>query len=341
MRSLFPILESTVYLNTAYVGPISKELFNYRKKIDNQFLNNGDKFKMDSLEKINLYSKTISTFINAKQENTFFTVNFSTGFRYILDLIPKNSLILTMKDDYDSLLDGLRERDFKVDYVDMTTNFEIEIEKQLKKKSYAVLALSVVQFLSGIKIDFEKLQNIKNANPNLLIIGDTTQFVGSDFFDFNSSPFDVVVGSGYKWLLAGFGNAYISVTDNFFDKTNSSKELLHKKVYSGHVNYLGAASLNFSIKFLQKNNFNLLIKKKKKLSGFLRNELDKLGLIQPIVKERNLHSDIFNIPANKKTYEELLKNRIRCALRGNGVRVSVHFYNNKDDVEKLIKFFKN
>ena len=141
--------------------------------------------------------------------------------------------------------------------------------------------------------------------------------------------------------MAGFGNAYISVTDNFFDKTNSSKELLHKKVYSGHVNYLGAASLDFAIKFLQNNNFNLLIKKKKKLSGFLRNELDKLGLIQPIVKERNLHSDIFNIPANKKTYEELLKNRIRCALRGNGVRVSVHFYNNKDDVEKLIKFFKN
>jgi len=295
---------------------------------------------MDSLEKINLYSKTISTFINSKQENTFFTVNFSTGFRYILDLIPKNSLILTIKNDYDSLLDGLRERDFTVDYIDMSTNFEIEIEKQLKKKSYDVLALSVVQFLSGIKIDFEKLQNIKSENPNLLIIGDTTQFVGSDYFDFNSSPFDVVVGSGYKWLLAGFGNAYISVTDNFFNKTNSSKELLHKKVYSGHVNYLGAASLNFSIKFLQKNNFNLLIKKKKKLSGFLRNELDKLGLIQPIVKERNLHSDIFNIPANKKTYEELLKNRIRCALRGNGVRVSVHFYNNKDDVEKLINFFK-
>ena len=52
MRSLFPVLNSSVYLNTAYVGLMSKELFSYRKKIDSDFLNDGDKFKIDSLEKI-------------------------------------------------------------------------------------------------------------------------------------------------------------------------------------------------------------------------------------------------------------------------------------------------
>ena len=57
MRYLFPVLESSVYLNTAYVGPMSNELYNYRKKIDKQFLNNGDKFKIDSLEKISFYKK--------------------------------------------------------------------------------------------------------------------------------------------------------------------------------------------------------------------------------------------------------------------------------------------
>tara|TARA_S200000501_G_scaffold129433_2_gene122308 strand:+ start:13626 stop:14651 length:1026 start_codon:yes stop_codon:yes gene_type:complete len=341
MRYLFPVLESSVYLNTAYVGPMSNELYNYRKKIDKQFLNNGDKFKIDSLEKISFYKKTISSFINSKKENTFFTVNFSTGFRYILDLIPSGAAILTIKNDYDSLLSALQERDFKVDYIEISPDYENEIEKQLKKKPYLVLTLSVVQFLSGIKIDFEKLNEIKKNNPNLIIIGDTTQFVGSDIFDFNNSPFDVVVGSGYKWLLAGFGNAYISVSDDFIAKTNSSTNLIFDKVYSGHINYLGASSLNFSIKFLQDNDFKTLIQKKKKLSLLLRDELDNLGLIPPIVKKRKSHSGIFNIPGKKNLHKKLMKNGIRCSLRGDGVRVSVHFYNNNSDIKKLIKVLKN
>mgnify|MGYP001341779339 FL=1 len=341
MRYLFPVLESSVYLNTAYVGPMSNALYNYRKKIDKQFLNSGDKFKIDSLEKISFYKKTISSFINSKSENTFFTINFSTGFRYILDLIPSGAAILTIKNDYDSLLSALNERDFKIDYVEISPDYENEIEKQLKKKPYLVLTLSVVQFLSGIKIDFEKLNEIKKNNPNLIIIGDTTQFVGSEIFDFNNSPFDVVVGSGYKWLLAGFGNAYFSVSDDFIAKTNSSTNLIFDKVYSGHINYLGASSLNFSIKFLQDNDFKTLIQKKKKLSLLLRDELDNLGLIAPIVKKRKSHSGIFNIPGNKNLHKKLMKNGIRCSLRGDGVRVSVHFYNNSSDIKKLIKVLKN
>ena len=341
MRTLFPVLNSSIYFNTAYVGLMSKELFRYRKKIDSHFLNDGDRFKIDSLKKINTYRKTISSFINSKLENTFFTVNFSTGFRYVLDMIPNNASVLTIKDDYDSLINGLKERDFEIDYIDICSDFEIEIEKQLKKKSYLVLALSVVQFLSGIKIDFEKLNEIKTKNPNLIIIGDTTQFVGSDFFDFDNSPFDVVVGSGYKWLLAGFGNAYISFSNNFFLKTNSSAELIYEKVYSGHINYIGAASLNFAINFLQENNFNSLIKRKKKLSALLRDKLDELGLIDPLVKKRKSHSSIYNIPGKQNLYKKLTEKGIRCALRGEGIRVSVHFYNDISDIEKLIKVLKN
>ena len=68
MRSLFPVLESSVYLNTAYVGPMSNELYNYRKKIDKQFLNNGDKFKIDSLEKISVYKKLTIALISTGDE---------------------------------------------------------------------------------------------------------------------------------------------------------------------------------------------------------------------------------------------------------------------------------
>ena len=54
------------------------------------------------------------------------------------------------------------------------------------------------------------------------MIGDGTQFLGAHAFHFNTSPFDVLAASGYKWLLAGFGNGVSEPV--FVEKNVSSKE---------------------------------------------------------------------------------------------------------------------
>ncbi len=340
IRSLFPVLNSCTYLNTPYVGLMSTQLFEFRNSLEKEYLREGDEFKIDSSQRIDDFRATISSFINSTKTNTFITSNFSTGYRYILDLISKGSRVLTLENDYNSLLEGLVERDFLVDYVPITSDFELQIEKQLDKKEYSVLALSVLQFLSGIKVDFNILKRIKQKHPTLIIIGDSTQFMGSDFFDFNHSPFDVIIGSGYKWLLAGFGNAYISVSEHFLNQTKCSSQIIYEKVYAGHINFLGSASLDFSIKFLQNNDFNNLIKIKNRLATLLREELKELNLLDPIVEKRTDHSSIFTILGDKNLYYNLLSNGIRCSLRGKGVRVAVHFYNIESEIENLIKVLK-
>ena len=340
IRSLFPVLNSCTYLNTAYVGLLSTQLFEFRNKLEKEYLTEGDKFKIDNHERINDFRETISRFINSSKENTFFTSNFSNGFRYVLDLLPKESKILALENDYNSLIEGLNERDFLVDYIPITSDFEVQIEKKLYKNEYGVLAISLVQFLSGIKVDFSALRKIKEKHPKLIIIGDSTQFIGSDFFDFNNSPFDVVIGSGYKWMLAGFGNAYMAVSHNFFKQTKSSSKDIYKKVYTGHINFLGSASLDFAIKFLQNNDFNNLIKIKKELGCFLREELKVLNLLDQVVKKREDHSSIYTIPGDQILYKTLQNKGVRCALRGGGVRVDIHFYNEEFEINKLIKILK-
>ena len=340
IRSLFPVLNSCTYLNTAYVGPMSIQLFEYRNKLEKEYLREGDEFKIDSIQRIDDFRETISSFINSPKKNTFITSNFSTGYRYVLDLIPKEFRVLTLKNDYNSLLEGLAERDFLVDYVPITSDFEFQIEKQLDKKVYSVLAISVVQFLSGIKVNFKTLKRIKQKHPTLIIIGDSTQFIGSDFFDFNHSPFDVIIGSGYKWLLAGFGNAYISVSDHFLNQTKCSSQIIYDKVYAGHINFLGSASLDFAIKFLQNNDFNNLIKIKNHLGTLLSEGLKELNLLDPIVEKRADHSSIFTISGDQNLYDKLQSIGIRCALRGKGVRVAVHFYNQEFEIDTLIKVLK-
>ena len=57
IREDFPILNSSLYFNTAYVGLMSKSLFNYRNKIELEYLHTGDKFKIDANDKINSIQK--------------------------------------------------------------------------------------------------------------------------------------------------------------------------------------------------------------------------------------------------------------------------------------------
>ena len=67
LRSYFPVLNSCAYFNTAYVGPMSIQLFEFRNKLEKEYLNDGDKFKIDNIERIDDFRETISGFINSKK----------------------------------------------------------------------------------------------------------------------------------------------------------------------------------------------------------------------------------------------------------------------------------
>jgi cysteine desulfurase/selenocysteine lyase len=50
---------------------------------------------------------------------------------------------------------------------------------------------------------------------------------------------------------------------------------------------------------------------------------------------------IFNIPGNESLYHKLQENKIHCALRGNGIRISFHYYNQMGELDTLIKVLEN
>ena len=49
---------------------------------------------------------------------------------------------------------------------------------------------------------------------------------------------------------------------------------------------------------------------------------------------------IFILEGKENLYEELLNQNIQCVKRGKGVRVSFHYYNTEEDLDKLISALK-
>ena len=335
----FPALKSCTYFNTAYVGLMSQSLYDFRTDFEQNYLLNGDQYIIEAYEQLDITHATIAQFVGSKKEQTYFVSNFSVGVRYVLDTLKKGSNILCIKDDYHSLIDATVERDFNLFYLTMEERLEDKIDHALAQNKFDVFVISIVQYTNGLKIDFDFLDNLRNQYPKLLIIGDATQFIGTDHFDFSTSPFDAVVCSGYKWLLAGFGNGFVTLSDRFFELTDTKEETFYQKVFSGHFNILGAASLVFAINYLTAHDFGQLVKKNKILSNKLRKELLNLGWI-PKFHQRTSQSSILSIASEEKVLKSLEAFNVRAAYRGKYLRFSIHFYNTKKEIDQLINIIK-
>lgn len=336
----FLALKSSTYLNTAYVGLMSRSLYDFRSNFEKDYLLNGDKYKIDAYERLDQTHATISSFIGSKKEQTFFVSNFSVGIRFVLDCIPKGSNVLYLKDDYHSLVDALEERELNHFCLTTEEYLEEKIEHTLSQSNFHLLVISVVQFTNGLKIDFNFLHQLKEKYPQLLIIGDATQHIGSDLFDFKKSAFDAIVCSGYKWLLGGFGNGFIALSDDFFLQTRLSNEDFRQKIFSGHFNILGAASLVFALDYLKNHDFEKLVERNKLLSQKLREELIKIGCIPEYNKRKN-QSSIVSIVAQESLLKLLENNGVRASYRGKYLRFSIHFYNSIKEIDKLISIMKH
>jgi cysteine desulfurase/selenocysteine lyase len=336
----YPLLKKCTYLNTAYVGLMSNELIHFRSKCDQNFLNFGDQFRSENDNKINTSRELIGDFFGSNISQTFTVSNFSSAIRFALSFIPKNFNFLVLEEDYPSLTDAVEESGFNLNKIPITSNLENDIYNALLEDDIDVIAISLVQYTSGILIDLNFLKEIKKKYPKVLIFGDGTQYLGGHYFKFNNSPFDFIASSGYKWILAGFGNGFFMVSDYFYKVTMISESELYNKVYKGHIDILALESLNYSIIKLKTIDFDSLLNFKNELSLFLKTSLQELNLLDPLISNRIEHSSIYNIIGNTDLYNYLIKNNIRCAQRGKGVRVSVHFYNTKNDIENLIKILK-
>lgn len=335
MRSQFPVLEQCVYLNTAYVGPPSAQWMQYRSTFDRQFLEEADCFKKKGYERLAEQIKTMATFLGAQNTHTFMVPNFSIGFRFFLEFLPKSTRFLSLQEDYPSLENTIREFDFPCTQLPITATLEADITAALMRDRFDVLALSAVQYTSGVMVDQAALIRVKEQFPHLLILVDGTQFLGSTVFQFEQSPFDLVVSSGYKWLLAGFGNGLAMVSPRFLDVCQINIEALSARVYRGHFDFLAAASLTYAIEQLVQWDFSKLMEQKNDTAAYLRKTLRQRQLLDPMVAAREEHAAIFNIPATEDFYHQLSSQGVRCSYRANGIRLSVHFYNTSADIDRF------
>ena len=361
VRSDFPVVEQSVYLDSAYITPSplqaveAAQAFAEAKARDPVSLGG-------MLQETNLMRQRFATLIGASEMEIGVLFATSDGENIVsraLDLKQGDNVVI---DDlhYDTtylLYQQLAEqRGLEVRIVNSEAGgapvdaFAEHVDRQTR-----LISVAWVSHQNGFRHDLAGLADLAHSNGAYLY-ADAIQGIGALDVDVRSTGIDFFTAGTYKWLLGGYGVAPFYVREELlerigtdrFGSLNIAEELgQHRfRVYDDARKY-GYATMGFGSVFQLRAALDYLLR-----VGVPNIEAHTVGLAQrlntglvgqghdvwtpkdnrsPIVTFRH-HRDIALV---RSTLEEA-GIRISFKAEGEELRAGIALFNNSDDIDKLL-----
>lgn len=350
-RKHFSFSKEEIYLDTPSCGLVADKVLEWRRAHDLNLSGSVSAFRAEAQQFLNACKKTIANYCDCDLQEIALVPNFSLGFNMVLDSLPSGQSILMLENEYPSIAWPIHRRDFDVRLLQVHETLEDKILESVRKHRPDIFVFSMVQWISGIKIDLDFINALKEEFPKMLLIADGTQFLGTEAFHFSQSKIDVLISSNYKWLNAGFGSGLLLIRKQaqhhifpqvigfMSAETFDSKEedtLYMKHFEPGHLDTLVFGSFKQSLELLDSMGRDKVYAHIKDLNSKAYLAFKERNLLLPEVKNRENHATIFNLQRGKETFESLKKSGIHCSLRGSGIRVGFHYYNTESDLHRLL-----
>ncbi|MFA5804707.1 MAG: aminotransferase class V-fold PLP-dependent enzyme [Melioribacteraceae bacterium] len=368
VRKLFPHLQTDqIYFNHAALGPWStlvldriKEYMDERSGLNVMNFESFVKWNFGAKEKLakllGTSTSRLSWVDNVANGMSIIAqgLEWKTGDRIILNDIefPSNVYPFLNLKKHGVEIDFAKSRNGVVDIEDL--------EKLITPKT-KLLSISVVQFLSGYRADIDAIGELCKQKGIIFCV-DAIQTVGAIQVDLKNSPIDFLTGGTQKWLMSSQGLSYFYVTEELQNKIDQKNvgwtsvedpwNLLNydltlrsnaERFQTGTLNAFGItifdAALNMFNQF-RTENYALRILEN---TNYFINKLADIG-IEPLLKNiSNEHLAgivTFKHEKSKEIFSELEKRKIYCAVREGMIRFSPHFYNTKDEIDRVVNELK-
>jgi selenocysteine lyase/cysteine desulfurase len=225
----------------------------------------------------------------------------------------------------------------------------------------AVVAVEGCHWTDGSKVDLVRVGEACRAVGAALVV-DVTQSLGAVPFAHQEIRPDVVVGALYKWLLGAYGGAFLWLAPELRDGTpielswigragsdNFAGLVDYTDAYqpgarrydSGEVsNFANVAASVASLELITRCGPARFARHAEELTSVLVDRVVPLGLTAPDASIRSPHLVGLRLPADgpdpQTVAAALVAERVHVSVRGPAVRVSVHGFNTRADIDRLI-----
>ncbi|MFQ5696150.1 MAG: aminotransferase class V-fold PLP-dependent enzyme [Terriglobia bacterium] len=249
-----------------------------------------------------------------------------------------------------------------------------DVERRLTPKT-KVVAISSVQWSNGFRVDLDALSRLCRERGVWLVV-DAIQQLGAVPLDVERTPVDFLCCGGHKWLNAPFGcgflyirreaqarlrpplGGYLSLETpaggwgSYFQTPSITPvrdyrfvEEARRYEIGGTANYPGAVGLAASLRMINELGAARIAGRIYELTDYLMAGLSELGVevVTPPEKENRSGIVTFSVGPGEKNVallERLLDQKVLVSVRYTsnvgGVRVSCHFFNTRQDLDRLL-----
>ncbi|MDQ3835984.1 MAG: aminotransferase class V-fold PLP-dependent enzyme, partial [Thermoproteota archaeon] len=236
-------------------------------------------------------------------------------------------------------------------------------------KRTKTIVTSHVQYSTGFRQDLVGLHKLTKRN-GLYFAVNSTQSLGALYFNVKDFGIDFMVSNGHKWMLSSFGigilyikKKYLRDPENFKPPFFSQSGQKRRENFNNNMkldtsgtaarfeigtpHFANIIALNTAIKYISRIGINQIERRILSITDYLIDKLQSLNLeILSPIEDKKYRSGIVVFKSNKRKkpidiVTELQKReRIIVSARGKGIRVSPHFYNNEEDIDRLVTALK-
>lgn len=366
-RQYFPVSGNSVYLDNSGVAPVSTVVAD---KV-NDFLREASfkgAFAYDSwMEKVEYTRKLCAGLVGCTPEEIAFVKStshgisiVSGGYRYA----PGDNVVVYEKEFPSNMYPWIklgREKGVEVRTFGASADGEItvdEIEK-FTDSNTRLISVSSVQFTNGYRVDTESLGEFCRSRGIRLFV-DSIQSLGVVPVDVGKEKIDFLAADGHKWLLApeGTGIFYCSkalaedispplvgwksvVEESSYENINFDLKKNTLRFEEGSLNVMGIIALGASCEMILEIGIENIRDRVHYLGELVISNCKDRGFKVKSPLERGKRGGIVCFAGDFDPVE--VKDRLReygvmVNVRGGAIRVSPHFYNNEEDIEKLFHF---
>jgi len=222
-----------------------------------------------------------------------------------------------------------------------------------------VVAVSFVDYLSGFRLNLEKLGQACAAHGCLLFV-DAIQGLGAFPLDVKAAQIAGLAADGHKWLLGPEGAGVLYVNRQVMERVTptevgwwgvrhwadfTKRELSWRddarRYECGTLNTVGFYGLGAAVDFLLEVGIPNIAERVLDLTDRLRRGLLERGhsVFGPLTREEasGIVSFVPRQGSAERLLDTFLANRVQVASRCGMIRVSPHFYNTEAEIDRVLE----
>lgn len=359
VRAEFPALARHTYLNAAAASPTPRCVRAAVERFHRELEADGDSGWDAWLERREAVRAAVARLVNATADEIAFVANTSTGINLLADLLDRDGPIVTDTLEFPTVTLPFVHRGCELRFVEPREDGALVAGDfcPARQPGSAVVLVSHVQFSNGCRQDLDAFGTVKGER-RLVVCG--SQSAGAFPIDVRRSRIDGFATAGHKWMCAGYGAGFVFIARDLlarpprtmgwlsvrrpFAFDNRHYELLDtaRRTEMGCPAFAQIFALGAAVEFLLDIGVERIAERVLALNGYLTDALSRLGV--PVLSPGGAHRSGETLCgfADPPHVAGFLRERgVHVTEKPEGIRVATHFYNDEQDVDRLVSVLRD